>query len=147
MGEVNMNKLSKLILATGFSTFMLATSAIPALAASAANNYCNTTALGGVVCANATAGGVIQVVVNTIIFIGLALALIFLIYGGVKWIMSGGDKAQTETAKNAVTSALIGLAVVLGAYILINVVLNFFQVEGGLRGLGGAITPSALEAR
>ncbi len=77
---------------------------------------------------NASIGGIVSLVVNVVLFAGFALALIFLIIGGIKWITSGGDKAQTESAKQAVTSALIGLVVVLAAYILVNVILQFFGV-------------------
>ena len=46
--------------------------------------------------------------------IAAALAAFFyLILGGFQWITSGGDKAGTEAAREKITAAFIGLAIVL----------------------------------
>lgn len=78
---------------------------------------------------------IIPNVINLLLFVAFVAALVFLIIGGIKWIMSGGDKEGSGKAKETVTSALIGLAVVLGAWILINIVLSFFGVTGGISNL------------
>ena len=100
------------------------------------NSLCGgSESISGKICglgANITLAGLAVNIVNLILFVAFALALIFLIVGGIKWIISGGDKAQTEAARNGVTSALIGLAVVVGAYVLINVVLRFLGLTEGL---------------
>jgi len=80
------------------------------------NTLCNTTP---------GLADIVSKILSTILFVAFIAALVFLIWGGIKWIMSGGDKEGTTKAKETVTSALIGLAIVLGAWILINVVLNF----------------------
>ncbi|MCL4397866.1 pilin [Patescibacteria group bacterium] len=80
-------------------------------------------------------GSIISSVLNLLLFVAFVAALIFLIIGGIKWILSGGDKEGTSKAKETVTSALIGLAVVLAAWILINILLSFFGVSSGLTGL------------
>lgn len=72
---------------------------------------------------------------NTALFVAFIAALIYLIIGGVRWIMSGGDKEGTTKAKESVTAALIGLAIVLGSWILINIILNFFGSPEGLKTL------------
>lgn len=90
------------------------------------NTLCNTTP---------GLGALVGTVLSAILFIAFIAALVFLIWGGIKWIMSGGDKEGTGKAKETVTSALIGLAIVLGAWILINVVLNFFGFTGGINAL------------
>ncbi|MBI3559283.1 hypothetical protein HY085_02710 [Candidatus Gottesmanbacteria bacterium] len=77
-------------------------------------------------------GSVIGSGLNLLMFIAFVAALVFLVVGGIKWILSGGDKEGATKAKETITSALIGLAVVLGAWILINIVLNFFGSPGGL---------------
>ena len=126
-----MKKFSKLYLSTGLAINFLITSAVPAYAVGICPDPAKVgTGFDALCKKEATLSGIVQLVVNLVLFVGLVAALVFLIIGGIKWIMSGGDKAQTETAKNAVTSALIGLAVVVGAYILINVVLSFFGISG-----------------
>ena len=81
---------------------------------------------------------VVSTIINVVLFIAFVAALVYLIIGGIRWIMSGGDKEGTAKAKAGVTSALIGLAIVLAAYILINAVLGFF----GVGGIGGIKAPT-----
>ena len=82
-----------------------------------------------------TLGGLIKTILNTVLFVPFVAALVFLIYGGIRWILSGGDKEGTTKAKETITSALLGLAVVVGSWVLINIVLTFFGIGGGLTGL------------
>lgn len=77
----------------------------------------------------------VSTAINTVLFVAFIAALIYLIIGGIRWIMSGGDKEGTTKAKESVTAALIGLAVVLGSWILINIILNFFGSPEGLKTL------------
>jgi len=53
------------------------------------------------------------------------LALIFLIWGGIKWITSGGDKAKVESARNTIIGAIIGLIVVFTSFLIISIVSNY----------------------
>lgn len=71
---------------------------------------------------------VISTGINVLLFVAFVAALGFLIYGGIRWIMSGGDKEGTAKAKGTVTSALIGLVIVLASWILLNVITNFFHL-------------------
>lgn len=57
------------------------------------------------------------------------VALGFLIYGGVKWIMSEGDKTAVETARNTVVGAVIGLVVVFLSYLILSIVLGIFGIS------------------
>lgn len=75
-------------------------------------------------CKNFSIGATIGSLVGIAFFVSLIIALGFLIIGGIKWITSGGDKDGTQKAKDTVTSALIGLAVVISAFILINILLQ-----------------------
>lgn len=57
------------------------------------------------------------------------LAFVFLLVGGIRWIMSGGDKKQLETAQKTIQYALIGLVVVLLSFFIINLVGFIFGVN------------------
>lgn len=62
----------------------------------------------------------------------LAAALVFffmLVIGGIKWILSGGDKAQAESARNQITAALIGLVIVFAAWAIAQLIGVFFGVN------------------
>ena len=82
-----------------------------------------------------TLENVIRFVINGLIILGIIAALIFLILGGVKWVISGGDKAAVESARNTIIAAVIGLVVVILAWVILNVVLQIL----GLGDLSGGI--------
>lgn len=83
----------------------------------------------GNICNNADSNSV-QNVIGTIInwiFVGVTIiALLYLIWGGFKWIISAGDKAKVEDAQRHIVNALIGLVLVFLSYIILNIVLAFF---------------------
>lgn len=56
-------------------------------------------------------------------------ALIFLIWGGISWIMSQGDKSKVEGARKRITYAIIGLIVAFASFMIINTVGTFFGVK------------------
>jgi TRAP-type C4-dicarboxylate transport system permease small subunit len=65
-----------------------------------------------------------------VIFIFSTLAvLIFLIYGGFKWVTSGGDKTKTEEARGTITAAIVGLAIIALAFIVVRLLEAFFGIS------------------
>lgn len=57
------------------------------------------------------------------------IAFFFLIIGGIQWITSGGDKTNTQAARDKITAALIGLAIVVVSYALMSLIGRFFGVK------------------
>ncbi|MBU1146373.1 pilin [Patescibacteria group bacterium] len=49
-----------------------------------------------------------------------SLALLFFIYGGVMFLLAGGKSEMIEKGKKIITNAVIGVAIVLGAWIIVN---------------------------
>ena len=76
-----------------------------------------------------TVGGIISTFITVALIIAGIVFLFMLILGGIRWILSGGDKAQTETARNQITAALIGLVVVFSAYAIATLIANIFNVN------------------
>lgn len=74
-------------------------------------------------------GSLVGGAVGAAIVIALILAFIWLILGGIQWITSGGDKAKTEEARNRITSALVGLAIVAAAWAIMRLVGSFFGID------------------
>lgn len=65
-----------------------------------------------------------------LVMILAALAFFFmLVIGGIRWITSGGDKAQTEAARNQITAALVGLVVVFSAWAISALLNTFFGIN------------------
>ncbi len=74
----------------------------------------------------ASFGTTIGLVINFILVVATVVALFYLIYGGLKWIMSEGDKSAVETARTHITASIIRLIVIFLAFFIINVLLVFF---------------------
>ncbi len=62
-----------------------------------------------------------------ILVAGLA-TFMYLVYGGIQWIMSGGDKGKLEDARNKITQAIVGLAIVASAWAVYLLVDYFFGI-------------------
>jgi hypothetical protein len=65
-----------------------------------------------------------------LIFVG-AIALIFVIWGGVQYVTSGGDAEKTTKARNTLLYAIIGIIVVVLAYAIVTWAVNWGT--GGLK--------------
>lgn len=68
--------------------------------------------------------------VKILFILAIILTLFFLIWGGIKWITSGGDKAQLETARNTMVAAAIGLILVFLSFLILNLILGFVGITG-----------------
>jgi len=53
---------------------------------------------------------------------GGIIALIAIIYGAIKYATSGGNSSKQSDARDQITQALIGLLLLLGAYIILNTI-------------------------
>jgi hypothetical protein len=74
-------------------------------------------------------------IVQGLLVFAIVLSVIFLVWGGIRWIMSGGDKGKVEQARSTVIAAIVGLIISLLAFFIVNLVLSLFGISGGLGGL------------
>jgi len=70
----------------------------------------------------------IQNIVVFFIVLAVIIALLYLLYGGLKWITSRGEKDQVEAARNHIIAAIIGLIVVFLAVFILSIILAAFGV-------------------
>ena len=75
--------------------------------------------------ADAGFGKLMSGLMSFIMTIGTILVLVYLLWGSIEWITSGGDKGKVETARTKITNAVIGL-IVLGASTAILVLVQNF---------------------
>lgn len=68
-----------------------------------------------------------NVVTAVFAFVGVAL-LIMLFVAGYNFLLSGGDPKKLEAAKGTLTNALIGLVVIVVAYLIIRTIEVFTGV-------------------
>ena len=65
-------------------------------------------------------------IINVLLFVIGAIAVIMIILGGIRYVLSNGDSSQITSAKNTVLYSVIGLVVALLAYAIVNFVVAQF---------------------
>ena len=68
-----------------------------------------------------------------LIVIGVVLAVIFIIWGGIAYMFAGGDETKTGAAKSRIFNGIIGAAVILAVGVILQTVAgliarSFFNV-------------------
>lgn len=74
-------------------------------------------------------GVLISRVISVAFILAGILTFAFLVYGGIEWLTSGGDKGKTESARNRITAAVVGLAIVAASWALMQLISYFFGVD------------------
>lgn len=121
-----MNKVQKLYTGVGTS---LATLALSASQASAQIGTIDVPEKGFAT----SIGGLINSGLNLVMLLAAILVFGYLIWGGIEWITSGGDKGQTEKARNKITAAIVGLVVLAASYAILQLALSFLGFSGGIQ--------------
>ncbi len=73
--------------------------------------------------------GVFTQITNTVLYAVGVISVVMLIYGGLRYVVSGGDSKKVTDAKNTIMYAIIGLIIAILAYAIVNFVLN--AIGGG----------------
>ena len=68
--------------------------------------------------------GVFRQITNVILYIVGIVAVIMLIVGGIRYVVSGGDSKKVTDAKNTVLYAIIGLVICFFAFAIVNFVIS-----------------------
>lgn len=77
------------------------------------------------------AGSFLNRIIGLVIAISGIVFFFLLLWGGLRYMLAGGDPKNTESARKILTSALIGLLIVVGAYfitILLGRVLGYTNI-------------------
>src|SRR4030043_779138 len=73
---------------------------------------------------------ILQTVVEILLVLGLALAVIILIIGGIRYMTSGGDAEKGNTAKRLIVNAIIGIVIILAAVFIVRLVQSIMTRTG-----------------
>lgn len=73
-----------------------------------------------------SAKDLIQSIVNILLFITGAVAVIMIVIGGLKYVTSNGEASQTKSAKDTIMYSVIGLVVAILAYAIVTFVIDAF---------------------
>ena len=68
-------------------------------------------------------------IIGILLLIAALLALFYLVWGGFKWMTSGGDKEKLFAARQTIIYAIIGLVVSLLAFAIMNAISAFLGVN------------------
>jgi len=87
----------------------------------------------------------VGIMINSVLTLVLVIAALavfaYLIWGGIEWITSGGDKQKTESARNKLTAAVLGLVILAGSFAVLQLALWFVGVEGGISNIWSQVQP------
>ncbi len=70
---------------------------------------------------------------NIIRYVAFFVSLIFLVmllFGGFKYITSGGNPKAVESAKGTLTTAFLGLVLIVASYIILSLIASFTGLPG-----------------
>jgi len=73
-----------------------------------------------------TVSNAIPAIISFIFVVSIIIALFYLIWGGFKWLTSGGDKSAVGAAREHIIAAVIGLVIIFLSYFILNILLGFF---------------------
>lgn len=80
-------------------------------------------------------GRFIGSVISLLFIIAGVLIFVYISWGGFQWITAGGDKAQTQAARERITGALVGFSIFAIAVVITLFAEYFFGVD--IIGTGG----------
>lgn len=76
--------------------------------------------------AGGNAGKLVAPIISILFIVVVILCLFFLIWGGIKWVLSEGDKTKVEAARNHIVAAIVGLIVAFAAYFILSLIVKIF---------------------
>ncbi len=71
---------------------------------------------------------IITASLNLLTIAGIIATLIFIIYGGLLWVTSQGDKQRLDKARRTITFSIVGLIIMILAFVIV-------QTIGGILGV------------
>lgn len=81
--------------------------------------------------------------------IATLLVFMYLIWGAIEWISSGGDKSKVEKARNRITQAVIGLLVLASTLVIMVILQGFlgYELFNFVGGRGTAQNPGSRQGQ
>lgn len=68
-------------------------------------------------------------IIAVLLIIGVIVAFVFIIIGAIQWMTAGNDKAQMESARGKVVSAIVGLVILFSVFAIMKLIGAFFGIE------------------
>ena len=87
-------------------------------------------------------GGFLQNFIQLALGLGSIATLVWVFWGGIEFIMSGGNQDRTKSAKEKITQALFGLATLATLWVLWRLVIYFLGISSSAQGPFNISIPS-----
>lgn len=75
---------------------------------------------------------IIQAALTILFVLAFVAALAFVIFAGIQWVLSGGDKQKIQSARNRLMYSIIGLIVISLSFFIVQVVISFLFSSGSV---------------
>ncbi|MBI2022235.1 hypothetical protein HYS97_00060 [Candidatus Daviesbacteria bacterium] len=79
-----------------------------------------------------TGASFFQVGYQFVFYAAIVLAVIFLMFSGIQMITSGGDSEKLTQARRRMTFAIVGLTIVLLAFLIVSIILSALGLDSKL---------------
>src|SRR5258706_5593281 len=66
---------------------------------------------------------------KTVVTVGGIAFIIYLVWGGIEYLTSGGDKARIDDASKKISSSVIGIAIFVGSYAITLIIQAVFKIN------------------
>jgi len=61
-----------------------------------------------------------------------ALFLLMFVYGGIMWMIAGGDSERLKKAKHTLVNAVLGMVIIMTSYAIVSTIITFAgRVQSG----------------
>lgn len=76
---------------------------------------------------NVSLGSRLKTVVNILLYVLGAIAVLMIVIGGIKYTTSNGEASSMKSAKDTILYSVVGLVVAILAYAIVNFVIGAFK--------------------
>jgi hypothetical protein len=93
---------------------------------------------------NTNLQSIVGAIIRGVLTLVGALFLVLIVYGGYNWMVDRGDSERVKIAKDTITRAIVGLIIVMGAYVITGFILSRLTNAVGAGGV--AVIQGILQA-
>lgn len=68
------------------------------------------------------------------LILGSVMTFLYLVWGGIQWITSGGNQEAAKGAKDKITDAVIGLALLALVWVIWRLIIYFLGITTSIKG-------------
>lgn len=86
----------------------------------------------GLMVGQGTVEGAIGTVIGVFLAIAGIIAVVYLIYGGFQYITAGGDAEKAGAGKTTIIHAIIGIIIIVAAFVLFRYVITAIAGPAGI---------------